>query len=350
MRKVLFFATSLIAFIAVKAEDNNPYAQFGYTPKNEYVIANKKKLEIKNIDTSAQAFMLYFDFDTKRVCLKDKNGVLLMAKDIPADVVAKWISVDPKASERAGLTPYNFVQNSPLIRIDPDGQLDFQCNDDELQANNLTSDDITRFKSVVDNLSSTIKDNTRLLDLISKETGYDQAKILSDLQANNGPKVLIDPSKSMTGRSDGVIYVGADLIRAFAKIDPNDKTNLAQQTLGFAISFLHEYIHIGDQANNNGMNSGEWYRDANNKPTPMSTITSTHIPYGTAKDQTPQSRTGERGKDLEFMGFGVNLDYNDNNTFSIIPAKQVDIRFPIPMGSIPFNMQGTTILKVLKVE
>jgi len=35
-----------------------------------------------------------------------------------------WLSVDPLASERSWLTPYNFVQNNPIMRIDPTGALD----------------------------------------------------------------------------------------------------------------------------------------------------------------------------------------------------------------------------------
>jgi RHS repeat-associated protein len=35
-----------------------------------------------------------------------------------------WHSVDPLAEERSWVSPYNFVQNNPLNRIDPDGMLD----------------------------------------------------------------------------------------------------------------------------------------------------------------------------------------------------------------------------------
>ncbi len=38
--------------------------------------------------------------------------------------VARWSSVDPLAEMRLGLSPYNYVQNNPLIRIDPTGMLD----------------------------------------------------------------------------------------------------------------------------------------------------------------------------------------------------------------------------------
>jgi RHS repeat-associated protein len=42
--------------------------------------------------------------------------------------IGRWNAVDPMAQKRDWLTPYNFVQNSPLWRIDPDGAFDFVLN------------------------------------------------------------------------------------------------------------------------------------------------------------------------------------------------------------------------------
>lgn len=42
--------------------------------------------------------------------------------------IARWTVVDPLAERRYELTPYNFVQNSPMFRIDPDGLTDFKLN------------------------------------------------------------------------------------------------------------------------------------------------------------------------------------------------------------------------------
>jgi len=42
-----------------------------------------------------------------------------------------WLSVDPLASERPWMSPYNFVQNNPIMRIDPDGRLDTEFNVDK---------------------------------------------------------------------------------------------------------------------------------------------------------------------------------------------------------------------------
>ncbi|WP_106794770.1 DUF6443 domain-containing protein [Aquimarina sp. Aq78] len=38
--------------------------------------------------------------------------------------IARFTSIDPLAEERSWLTPYNFVQNNPILRIDPSGLLD----------------------------------------------------------------------------------------------------------------------------------------------------------------------------------------------------------------------------------
>ncbi len=42
--------------------------------------------------------------------------------------IGRWMAVDPLADKRDGVTPFNFVQNSPILRIDPNGLTDYSIN------------------------------------------------------------------------------------------------------------------------------------------------------------------------------------------------------------------------------
>jgi RHS repeat-associated protein len=44
--------------------------------------------------------------------------------DFEQNTVQRFLSVDPMAHEREWVSPYNFVQNNPIMRVDPTGALD----------------------------------------------------------------------------------------------------------------------------------------------------------------------------------------------------------------------------------
>jgi len=45
-------------------------------------------------------------------------------------VLGRFMQVDPMANEREWLNPYNYVQNNPLLRVDPEGTLDWVESED----------------------------------------------------------------------------------------------------------------------------------------------------------------------------------------------------------------------------
>ncbi|WP_316929403.1 RHS repeat-associated core domain-containing protein [Indibacter alkaliphilus] len=65
-----------------------------------------------------------FNVNTKRIVGLVERDSVALETSYEVDVVSRWISPDPMSEMRTWLSPYNFVQNNPLNRIDPDGRLD----------------------------------------------------------------------------------------------------------------------------------------------------------------------------------------------------------------------------------
>jgi len=80
--------------------------QYGGIKENKYLYNGKEKLEDLGVNVYDYGARFYD----------------------PA--IGRWTSPDPMASEREWVSPYNFVQNNPLNRIDPDGAFDWVINKD----------------------------------------------------------------------------------------------------------------------------------------------------------------------------------------------------------------------------
>ncbi len=77
--------------------------------------------------------------------------------------LGRWLSLDPLADKRAWMSPYNFVQNNPIMRIDVDGRLDTKFVDDEGNTIAETDDGSDQVyvihKSNEDKFVSALRDN-----------------------------------------------------------------------------------------------------------------------------------------------------------------------------------------------
>jgi len=65
--------------------------------------------------------------------------------------VGRWHVVDPRGDERNWLSPYQYVQNNPMLRVDPDGMLDVidvEKSTGEITVTEAEGDDVVR---LVDN-------------------------------------------------------------------------------------------------------------------------------------------------------------------------------------------------------
>jgi RHS repeat-associated protein len=105
----------------------------GYYPfglKHNAYNAAKSKITIKgeNIKDIVPTIEPKYKYNGKE--LQDELGLNWYdygARNYDA-ALGRWLNVDPLPDIRYAHTPYNYVQNSPMFRIDPDGLTDYTLN------------------------------------------------------------------------------------------------------------------------------------------------------------------------------------------------------------------------------
>ncbi|GLB49270.1 RHS repeat-associated core domain-containing protein [Neptunitalea lumnitzerae] len=93
-----------------------------------------------------------------------------------------WLSVDPLTEQRLGISPYNYVQNNPLNRIDPTGALDESVqNPDDIIFSNNNGEELGRVVMEGDDINIKIDtdisvDNPVIVNVndLKKELGVDK--------------------------------------------------------------------------------------------------------------------------------------------------------------------------------
>ena len=115
MNKLLTLVGLLILIGAnSEAQVANPYKQFGYQPKNQYVQTKEVRFEIKNDDTLSKVNSLVFDFNKSTVYVIGKSDTILKEIPVSKTDMLRFLSIDPLSSKYPQLTPYQFAGNSPI--------------------------------------------------------------------------------------------------------------------------------------------------------------------------------------------------------------------------------------------
>jgi hypothetical protein len=131
MKKYFTLVFSVLLSLSVIAQNSDPYKIFGHTSKVKYQSRYTDLLMAKNSDTLSPVKYLAFDMEKSTVYLLATKDSVIGKATFERESILRWLSVDPMAKERSWLTPYNFVQNNPLSRVDPTGALDDWVQDAE---------------------------------------------------------------------------------------------------------------------------------------------------------------------------------------------------------------------------
>jgi hypothetical protein len=119
--KILLTLLAISSF-AVNAQNGNPYQIFGYKSKVIYEETKEDFFRVANSSTNDSIKFIVFNFSNKTVQLLDLNDSVKQTLPIESERLLRWLSVDPLASKYSSSSPYNFVDNNPIMRVDPDGR------------------------------------------------------------------------------------------------------------------------------------------------------------------------------------------------------------------------------------
>ncbi len=140
----LFITLAFCAFFTVSTLAQNPYEQFGVKGKllqTESEKSGEHLIILKNNDTTSLASIIIINVDSYTYEVYDSDHKLIRSGDFSRLVNKKWQSPDPLKSDFPSKSPYNFVSNDPINRIDPDGMADYYHTDGTYLGNDGSESD-----------------------------------------------------------------------------------------------------------------------------------------------------------------------------------------------------------------
>ncbi|SMG11512.1 RHS repeat-associated core domain-containing protein [Marivirga sericea] len=131
--------------------------------------------------------------------------------------LGRWFKVDPMAEDRDWLSPYNYVQNNPMIRIDPDGALDAPIYDTAGEFLGTDNEGLQGKAIVMD------KDN--FTQGMSHQDALTKNKGAEGLNSTEAGSKLVNHYDGLKDRPDYDGVVTPSEGRAWAKSHPNLRAN-----------------------------------------------------------------------------------------------------------------------------
>jgi hypothetical protein len=114
----LLIAICSLTFTAT-AQEYQPYKEIGKKVK-VLTLSNGKYDEFFDYKDIQRIGSVMYNIRTKKI-VKLLNADSIFKKFSNNSSASRWYSPDPLSDKFASLTPYNFVENNPINKIDPDG-------------------------------------------------------------------------------------------------------------------------------------------------------------------------------------------------------------------------------------
>ena len=122
---ILVFIFISSCFTITYAQDDNPYSKFGYKGKvlkTKEEELGKQFLFINNTDTTQKLKCIVLNTKNHHIEYIDHNNNVYKTDSLLPIFVLRFLNPDPHANKYPDINPYNFVHNTPMRAIDPDGR------------------------------------------------------------------------------------------------------------------------------------------------------------------------------------------------------------------------------------
>jgi RHS repeat-associated protein len=238
--------------------------------------------------------------------------------------VGRFLSTDAMFKVYPALTPYSFVDNSPIVFIDKGGNFKVSITQEAKEKYGITEQQLTNFQHVVNNMQTYLKDNPKVAQAIAKQTGYSVSEVLAAAEPGEGPTIVLafdaqsqffGANVNATDAANNEIHLDASIVVNFESMSFESEEDRAAFDVVVAGLILHEFTHLGDRQNNDGNVTGQGTQNSSGDPNDNGV-------------QNRRSAFDHRGSDTEFRMYGVNgvgveqsTDQSGDNNFKISPSR-----------------------------
>lgn len=264
MKKYLFLLCVCTSFLL---QSQNPFEKFGYEPKIS-TLSQGKYNEFFDQDTIVQIGQAVFNTKTKKLIGFIEQDTMYSEATLEPEVVSRWLSPDPLASEAPNWTPYRYAFNNPVAFFDPDGRYEVSASFQKQYP--VFSQYLKNF------VANDVMNSPVILEAFKRNSSADSpngignlndAEVLKAVTWGSGPQIISreDPG-GMTGASgyydsrETQIQLNSQNLSALEAVLSNPNSTYEEKLaalLPVYMTLLHETTHYGDYLDGRRQDGGE---------------------------------------------------------------------------------------------